>query len=90
MIHLSATHHTACTHHASDLEAQAAVVVLSDVLCEDDCAARALIEGDSKSDGFGGVVDLGTQGLLFPPHQTGAHNHCKNSAERKRTQKNAK
>lgn len=67
----------------SDLEVQAAVKVNGDVLLQENAGGGFHLQGDGQRDGFCGAVDLGTQGLLLPSPDLGAHSHCINPAGRK-------
>lgn len=70
----------------ADLEVQAAVKVLLDVLLQDNAGGESRLQGDGHRDGFGGAVDVGAQGLLLPSCDLRAHSHSENPAggQRKR------
>lgn len=67
-----------------DLEADAAVEVLSDGLLQDHGAAGGQLQADGQSDGLGGAVDLGAEGFLFAACHLGADSHCKDPAKQRK------
>lgn len=64
------------TGRQADLEAEAVIELLRDGRLQDDAAAGIHSQGDGEREAFSGVLDVSTQGLLFPSSHTGANSHC--------------
>lgn len=69
----------------ADLEVQAAVKLVLDVLLQDNAGGGLRLQGDGQRDGFRGAMDVGAQGLLLPSSELRTHSHSENPARRKET-----
>lgn len=65
-----------CRKKRQNLEVSAAVELPGDGLLQDDTVGGVHGQGDGQRKSLCRVLDVSTQGLLFPSSHTGANGHC--------------